>query len=348
MTIWHLCPEIVGWIRGLSANQPVYFPHKHGQNSFRFKVVVADSDLQLSPVRPSVVPPVKLMIPAREELLSFSHNAQGESEVTPSLDTSERIIAGVRPCDLKGIFLMDQFLGQEPVDPYYLARREHTAIIAFACDKPCDDSAFCASVDSLDHHEGADVFITKVKGDQWLVEGQSHQGESLLANCDFVPCDDGPARKIGAVAKRAQDFGRKLSAPVSDLPEIINQQWNSTIWDKHVENCFSCGTCNLVCPTCYCFDMFDDLNLDATSGIRGRTWDSCMLPHFASVAGGHNFRPQPQARQRHRVKRKFEYLPQRFGYGSACVGCGRCGRQCTSSIDIFDIVNDLVKAGVQP
>ncbi|MBF0562847.1 MAG: sulfite reductase, partial [Alphaproteobacteria bacterium] len=42
------------------------------------------------------------------------------------------------------------------------------------------------------------------------------------------------------------------------------------------------------------------------------------------------------------VKRKFEYLIKRFGGDSFCVGCGRCGRQCTAGIDIFDIVNDLV------
>jgi CO dehydrogenase/acetyl-CoA synthase alpha subunit len=68
-----------------------------------------------------------------------------------------------------------------------------------------------------------------------------------------------------------------------------------------------------------------------------------MLPEFTVVAGGHNFRPEPAARQRHRVKRKFEYLMERFGGESFCVGCGRCGRQCTTHIDIFEIVNDVAK-----
>jgi ferredoxin len=117
------------------------------------------------------------------------------------------------------------------------------------------------------------------------------------------------------------------------------------VWDKHVTRCFSCGTCNLVCPTCYCFDVIDDLDLDVASGSRTRTWDGCMLPHFASVAGGHNFRPEPAGRQRHRVKRKFEYLPGKHGQGAVCVGCGRCGRQCTANIDIYDIVVDLISEG---
>ena len=153
------------------------------------------------------------------------------------------------------------------------------------------------------------------------------------------------ARKVGAVAARPEPFGRPLNAAVSDIPKIVNSKWQSPLWEKHVARCFSCGTCNLVCPTCYCFDVADDLALDVASGNRTRTWDSCMLPHFASVAGGHNFRPAPAGRQRHRVKRKFEYLPKKHGHGAVCVGCGRCGRQCTTKIDIYDIVSDLINEG---
>ena len=146
-----------------------------------------------------------------------------------------------------------------------------------------------------------------------------------------------------AVAARQEDFGRSWSARVSEVPGIVEKQWKSPVWENHVTRCFSCGTCNLVCPTCYCFEVMDDVNLDVHSGNRTRTWDGCMLPHFAEVAGGHNFRPNPAERQRHRVKRKFEYLTKKYQHGAVCVGCGRCGRQCTSHIDIFNIIDDLVK-----
>ena len=240
---------------------------------------------------------------------------------------------------------MDLFFHEGVIDPYYLARRDHTQLIGYACTQPCDDRAFCAAVDSLDHREGSDVFLTPVRGDLILVEALTDGGRQLLEGVDFQSCQDGPARKIGAVAARPEAFGRPLKARLADLPKIINKQWESPVWDRHVERCFSCGSCNLVCPTCYCFDVLDDLNLDAKSGTRSRTWDGCMLNHFSVVAGDHNFRPHPASRQRHRVKRKFEYLPKRYGHGSACVGCARCGRQCTSGIDIYDIVNDLAEEG---
>jgi Fe-S oxidoreductase len=72
-----------------------------------------------------------------------------------------------------------------------------------------------------------------------------------------------------------------------------------------------------------------------------------MLPEFAEVAGGHDFRRGAPARQRHRVKRKLEYLPAEFG-GSFCTGCGRCGTQCTVGIDIFDIASDVLGGGGRP
>ncbi len=337
--------DVIAWINALASKQTLYFPVQHGKVSYRYEKIAHGGDaVQFDHYTPSVVPPVKLMVPAHEALLTFKKQ-EGATEVTSTLDQSFRIIAGVRACDLKGIFLMDLFLKEGVADPYYLTRREHTAIIGYACTKPCDDRVFCAAVDSLDHREGADVFLTPVKGGDILVEGKTELGANLLKDCELRPCDDGPARRVGAVSDRQEPFGRSLKAAITDIPGLIENTQRSPVWQKHVERCFSCGTCNLVCPTCYCFDVHDDLDLDVNSGHRARTWDACMLPHFAVVAGGHSFRPEPAARQRHRGKRKFEYLTEKFSQWAACVGCGRCGRQCTSHIDIFDIVNDLIQEG---
>lgn len=335
------------WIRKKASENPVYFPEKFGHKSYRFAEVKAGSEIQFEHYTPTVLPPVKLLIPAREELLSFKKHADGKTEMNPTLDESFRIIAGVRPCDLKGIFLIDLFFRDGVPDAHYLARRENTAIIGWACTTPCDLRVFCAAVDSLQHSEGADIFITPLKNGDLLIELKTKLGEKLAAGTDWQPCDDGPARTIGTVAAMPEPFGREFPVTVQDVFASVAKKWKSPIWDKHVERCFSCGTCNLVCPTCYCFDVSDDLNLDVASGNRTRTWDGCMLPHFAVVGGGQNFRPDPAARQRHRVKRKFEYLPEKYNHGAVCVGCGRCGRQCTAKIDIYDIVADLIQEGDQ-
>ncbi len=337
--------DVIRWIKDSAQRIPMYFPQRHGTANWRYTEVTNQSEISFSGYTPSVVPPVKLLVPARDELLRFQKFDDGRTEVTPLIDSSFRIIAGVRPCDIKGIFLMDLFFKDGINDPHYLSRRENTAIVGYACTEPCSQKAFCAAVDSLDHREGADIFLTPVKGGDLLMEVLTPRGEKLIEDMELTPCEDGPARKVGAVYSRPDGFGRSLNAAVTDIPRIIERQWKSAVWDKHVARCFSCGSCNLVCPTCYCFDVKDDLHLDVETGHRERTWDGCMLPNFAVVAGGHSFRPEPAGRQRHRVKRKFEYLPGKYAHGAACVGCGRCGRQCTSHIDIFDIVNDLIEEG---
>jgi sulfhydrogenase subunit beta (sulfur reductase) len=337
--------SIVDWIKGMASENRVYFPQRHGQSSYRFTQVKPDSEIQFERYAPTVVPPVKLLIPAREELLSFKKDADGKSEVAATLDTSFRVLAGVRPCDLKGIFLMDIFFKDKTADAYYLARRENTAIVGYACTTPCDSRAFCSAVDSLQHSEGADVMITPLADESLLVETRTKLGEKLTEGTGWQNCNDGPRKKKESAASEPQNFGRTLPASVPEISKAIASNYQSPIWEKHVQRCFSCGTCNLVCPTCYCFDVSDDLNLDVASGNRTRTWDGCMLPHFAVVGGGHNFRPEPASRQRHRISRKFEYLPEKYKQGAVCVGCGRCGRQCTSHIDIYDIVSDLITEG---
>ena len=103
----------------------------------------------------------------------------------------------------------------------------------------------------------------------------------------------------------------KLTHGSHEIAAKVRASFKSKLWEELSRTCFSCGTCNLVCPTCYCFDVADDLNLDAVSGNRTRTWDGCMLPHFALVAGGHNFRPAPASRSASSTKAAATCRPGR-------------------------------------
>ena len=124
------------------------------------------------------------------------------------------------------------------------------------------------------------------------------------------------------------------------LPEILDESYDSLIWDALSRNCFSCGTCNLVCPTCYCFDVREVVEMNLLEGRRERRWDGCMLQNFAEVAGGENFREHKADRLRHRIFRKGKYMREMFGK-SGCVGCGRCDRHCTAGISIQQICKQL-------
>lgn len=334
--------DILAWIAALASSQLVFFPQEAPDGGLRYAPVTPGSRLAFAGYRPTVLPPGKVFSPSREVLFTFEHLPDGTFRVTPEHDDGPRVVAGVRPCDLKGIALLDRVNRDGDPDPHYLARREATALVAYACDTPCSDRCFCEAVGALGFRDGADVLLTPA-GDEVLVEAQTARGEALLAGLAAAPCPDPEALRARHTARRPAPFGRQLPGTPQELEQVLGQTWRSPVWEEHTRACLACGTCNLVCPTCFCFDTYDEVDVARpTCGARCRTWDSCMLPEFAVVADGHDFRRDVAARQRHRVKRKFEYLPGQLGE-TFCTGCGRCGTQCTAGIDIYAIARDLLE-----
>jgi NAD(P)H-flavin reductase len=103
----------------------------------------------------------------------------------------------------------------------------------------------------------------------------------------------------------------------------------------------------MVCPTCFCFDVKDEVALNLKEGERLRFWDGCMLVDFAKVATGENFRHDRASRFRHRIFRKGKYVIERYGR-VGCVGCGRCAIAClagiASPLEAFNAIADSARA----
>ena len=154
------------------------------------------------------------------------------------------------------------------------------------------------------------------------------------------------ARDIQLVGQKKREImgmtQQKLDCPTELIPEMLSKLYGeSTFWEKHSEKCLACGSCVLVCPTCYCFDVKDDSDLSLKYGERVRTWDGCLLEDFAKVASGENFRSTRPNRYRHRYFKKGKYLYDRFGFIS-CVGCGRCSSNCLPNIaNPVNLFNDM-------
>jgi len=134
---------------------------------------------------------------------------------------------------------------------------------------------------------------------------------------------------------------RQLSFPKREIPVLLGHAATNPLWEEQANKCLNCGTCNLVCPTCYCFDVVDEMDLDLVHGKRIRRWDACLLSDFAKVASGENFRETRTSRYQHRLFRKGQYLFSKLG-DVACVGCGRCASFCLADIaDPVDVFNRL-------
>jgi sulfhydrogenase subunit beta (sulfur reductase) len=150
---------------------------------------------------------------------------------------------------------------------------------------------------------------------------------------------DADTRAYKEARQRILD-GFKTHINATDLPNLLDLEFKSPVWDKWGKKCLSCGSCAMVCPTCYCYGVSEDVTMDFKSSTRTKQLYSCNLLDFAEVAGGHNFRPDQETRL------KYRYYHQHRGFREdydepKCVGCNRCGRVCLAGINPAAVINDL-------
>jgi len=314
------------WVDRLIAATRVYGVQAK-EDRFAYGPLARAADLRLD-FDVTILPPKKFFQPLVETIMKFHKDGHYE----PVVDEEPFIIFGVHPYDVVAIRQMDAVFSKDYVDVHYMSRRERATIVA--CDiQNASPSIFAASMGTAVVKDGFDVLLTKVD-DAYVVDVRTEKGEALLAALGDVP--DADAMQLARREQFWEDAGRFLNkyllkcAP-TDLPVLLEKHYDNPIWEHNAALCYSCGSCNMVCPTCYCFDVQDNVDWSLESGERVRKWDACQLRDFAQVAGGHNFRRRREERYRHRYYRKGQYLWKRMQQ-IACVGCGRCTTACTAKI----------------
>jgi ferredoxin len=95
----------------------------------------------------------------------------------------------------------------------------------------------------------------------------------------------------------------------------------------------------MVCPTCFCTQTEEDLDLTGESAGRTRTWTSCFTLDFSYIHGG-SVRSSAKSRYRQWMTHKLATWHDQFGT-SGCVGCGRCITWCPVGIDITEEVRAI-------
>lgn len=324
------------WLARIRAKARLMAPIKRGRVSFAFSWVEDLDDVRLDYVR-TLLPPKQAFLPPREDLLSLKKQPL---QASPLIAREPFILFGVHPCDLTAINQLDWSMLQRHnvEDPFYLARRQAATIVALDCmpDKYC----FCTSVGSSRTREGADLFLTPVKGG-YLAEPLTDKGGALLQEAALrAPRPEEAEAAAAWPEEKERRVTLRLQEKASQLPVLFDRHYNSEIWEKTAQRCYGCGTCTNVCPTCFCFDVREQPDLSLQSASRWRQYDSCQFVDFAIVAGGHNFRGRRPDRVRHRWFRKFVYLNRERGQ-PFCVGCGRCSQQCTAGISLVDVINSV-------
>jgi ferredoxin len=256
----------------------------------------------------------------------------------PDLATTERFLFGVRPCDARSLTLLDRvFLDGEQSDPYYSHLREKTTVIGLACAQAMP-SCFCTSVGGGPGDcTGMDVQAVALETGL-LLRGATAKGEALLDAAADLLSEPAPeaVQEAEERIRAAQD--QLAPVPAADSARRLAEAYEASLWESAGSKCLGCGTCSFLCPTCYCFDITDEVRGDR--GRRVRTWDCCAYPQFTLHGSGHNPRPTPKERWRQRLMHKFRYAMENYEV-SFCVGCGRCIRNCPASMDLRTALKEL-------
>ncbi|AAM73110.1 MAG TPA: hydrogenase [Chlorobaculum sp.] len=276
------------------------------------------------------------LMPFREELSKFSFR-DGDWDQEVKYDAPPIVLVGLRPCDINAINILDEVMLKGPYpSPYYLARRKNTFIIGMD-HLPLPD-CFCRSMNRHTTDHGFNLFASDI-GESYFLSINSSKAFNFLKEFETTePTEEDDCKLIERRKLIKQSF--KTNVEVTGLPVFLDLEFDSPIWKKWGDKCLNCGSCAMVCPTCYCYNVEEHFETNLESSSRQRRLYSCNLIDFAEVTGGHNFRPKNGDRLKYRYYHHYRGFAVNDNQ-QICVGCNRCGRACLAGINPKDVINDL-------
>ncbi len=287
--------------------------------------------------RNTVIPPKANFLLNMEKLFGFRKDGGSYKLETPAAGDRPQLIFGIRPCDARAVAIIDTVFKDAYEDKYYLSRRQNSLLIGLGCLKPYD-SCFCTSLGSGPAEAAnVDVMLTDI-GDSLVIEEVTDKGRELMSKVAGVEAAD--KQDEAKVAEVKDSAAKKVTRKIDTkeiAPRLSAAFENKEFWEKTAAKCVSCGICTFLCPTCYCFDINDEMLKGA--GARYRNWDSCSFPVYTRMPA-ENPREEKWRRVRQKVNHKYSFYPRLFDT-IACTGCGRCIRLCPVNWDITQTLSGL-------
>jgi len=285
-----------------------------------------------------VMSPKDIFFPQMEDMFSFD-----KDKIKENVESSKKLIFGVRPCDAKGISFVDEFFKRNFEDIYYLSRARGKLIVAIGClTPPRPEGCFCTSAKTGPFMDGGfDLQLVDI-GDEYLVEvGTDKGGEFVDAYSDlFKGTENSELDKARDVKSKAAE-AVKIKVNFDKALEIMRSHRVSDENYRRIgERCIYCGGCLYVCPTCTCFNVFDEKREE--KGVRRRNWDACIFKGYTREASGHNPRDDKQLRTARRYEHKLKDDCSVTGM-SGCVACGRCLSSCPVELGMSKFIEEITE-----
>ncbi|MBW6519731.1 MAG: 4Fe-4S dicluster domain-containing protein [Desulfoarculaceae bacterium] len=328
----------------LLAKDRIVGPVKKGEDQqgrplYDFDVVHDLADLHLDYTQ-TIHSAKNYFLPYREDLCTFTfQNDDWQKEVDYGV-YAPLVLLGLHPCDINALNKLDKvLLGGRYPNPFYGEKRGNMFIVGHSCTP--QPFCFCQSMGTDSAIRGFDLFLTRM-GDLYFAEILSPRALHLLEQIDCCDPDSSEHRRyLDLMEERESLFVAHVDT--SDLTKILDLEFQSPVWQEWGQKCLSCGTCAQVCPTCYCYGVTEQVDMDFSRAWKEKQLYSCNLLDFASVAGSHNFRPESHTRIKYRYYHKHRGFVEAFEE-SLCVGCGRCGQACLARITVPEVIAS-VRAG---
>ncbi len=320
----------------ISANETLYLPvdTKAGAKFEKW-----DETKTLSSALNTVRSAKDFFFPQTENLMDFKIEGKNIEVIDSRSETEDFVIFGIRACDVKSFDVLDRVFLAEPVDTYYMNRRNHGVIMSVACTRPTE-TCFCKTFD-IDAAEPEGDIVCYKTDDALYMDAKTEKGKKLLSSLEKIT-EDADNKAVEEQKKTIRDRLEKL--PLASLKKDAfgsgktEEFFNAPEWAELSESCLGCGTCTFVCPTCQCYDIKD---FNTGHGIkRFRCWDSCMYSEFTKMSAG-----QPRLTQLERFRQRFMhklvYYPTNNDGLFSCVGCGRCLSKCPIQMNIVKVMKKL-------
>jgi sulfhydrogenase subunit beta (sulfur reductase) len=329
--------ELLNVLKTLKETHEVFVPVEE-KGFYRFKALAEEDrvDFDFTNTRLS---PKSLLFPQSERMFEYTLDETDEDayviKESPK-DCPPTVIVGIRPCDARALQLVDiNFNNPEFKDPWWAKRLESMTFIGLGCKEPCS-TCFCTSVNGGPfNEESLDVLLFDL-GKNYVVRAITEKGAQLLTLVGVSEEATSDLKKQADESKAKAEKQISSHVPTDKLrKKKAIDLFNAPFWDDVAFACINCGTCTFLCPTCWCFDIQDEVS--KKKGDRIRNWDSCMFPLFTLHASGHNPRSEKVQRVRQRFMHKLKYYLDKYDNGVACVGCGRCVKYCPVNIDIREV-----------
>lgn len=323
----------------------VYAPQKNAGGDVWIQPLPEDKEMREEALNNIVLENTDTVISAKEIFFPqmepmFEIQEGMTKEITES---APKLLFGVRPCDLKAVLFADDFFKRNFEDIYYLSRAKDRFIVALGCISPVRPTCFCASAKTGPFAEGGFDLQLVESGDFYFVETGSAQGGSFIAKYKefFGDAAVNAQEMISAVKSQGRD-AIEVKVDFSRALDLMNKEnlLPEENYKRIGERCIFCGGCLYVCPTCTCFNVFDNMN--GKTGTRMRNWDACVFAGYTREASGHNPRKEKWQRTRRRYEHKLKYDYQTTGM-SGCVGCGRCLSSCPVNIGISKFIQEITE-----